>query len=69
MDGPKKSAKFGLMCKGKYISVAAVLNTQTKFSKLTVGKHVVTAKQRKSSHYSLFPLSITLNDLAPLTKV
>ena len=69
MDGPKKSAKFGLMCKGKYISVAAVLNTHTKFSKLSVGKNVAILKQRNSSQYSLFPLFIALNDLAPLTRV
>ena len=44
MDGPKKSAKFGLLLKGKYIGVSALLNFKTKFAKLSVGKHVVTAK-------------------------
>ena len=48
MDGPKKSAKFGLMRKGEYIGVSVVLNTQSKFAKLAVGKQVVTAKQRNS---------------------
>ena len=50
MDGPKKTAKFGLLRKGKYTGVTVVLNTHTKFSKLTVGKHVVTAKQRNSGY-------------------
>ena len=44
MDGPKKSAKFGLMLKGEYIGVSVVMNNQTKFCKLAVGKQVVTAK-------------------------
>ena len=44
MNGVKKSAKFGLLIKGKYIGGSVLLNTQTKFSKLTVGKYVVTAK-------------------------
>ena len=44
MNGPKKSAKFGLMLKGEYIGVSVALNTQTKFAKLAVGKQVVTAK-------------------------
>ena len=42
MDGPKKTAKFGLLLKGQYIGVSVVLNTHTKFAKLAVGKHVVT---------------------------
>ena len=44
MNGPKKSAKFGLLLKGQYIGVTALLNFHTKFAKLSVGKHVVTAK-------------------------
>ena len=44
MAGPKKSAKFALLRKGEQISVSVLLNTHTKFSKLAVGKHVVTAK-------------------------
>ena len=68
MDGPKKTAKFGLLRKGKYTGVTVVLNTHTKFSKLTVGKHVVTAKQRNSG-YQLFPLTVALNGLDPLSKV
>ena len=41
----------------------------TKFSKLQVGKHVVTTKQRDSSEEPLFPLSIALSGLSPLEKV
>ena len=33
MDGPKKSAKFGLLRKGDYIGVSVVHNTLTKFNK------------------------------------
>ena len=49
MDGPIKSAKFGLLLKGEYINVSTVLNTLTKFAKLVVGKDVVSAKQRNNS--------------------
>ena len=45
MDGPKKQAKFGLLRKGEYIGVSVVLNMKTMFAKLSVGKHVVSAKQ------------------------
>ena len=41
----------------------------TKFAKLSVGKHVVTAKQRSGSNDSYFPLAIALSDLSPLTKM
>ena len=41
----------------------------TKFSKLTVGKHVVTAKSKDNSGSQLFPLVIALNGMPPLTKV
>ena len=34
MDGPKKTAKFGLLLKGDYIGASVVLNTLSKFSKL-----------------------------------
>ena len=68
MDGPKKSAKFGLMRKGEYIGVSVVLNTQSKFAKLAVGKHVVTAKQRHSGD-KIFPLSVAVRDKSPLEKV
>ena len=44
MHGPNKSAKFGLLRKGDYIGVSVVFNTRTNFGRLTVGKHVVTAK-------------------------
>ena len=69
MSGPKKSAKFGLLRRGEYIGVSVLLNTHSKFAKLAVGKNVVTAKQRNDSGYSLFPLTIALNSLDPLTKV
>ena len=68
MDGPKKSAKFGLLRKGNYIGVSVVLNTHTKFGKLAVGKNVVTAKQRYAGDH-IFPLAVALNNLFPLTKV
>ena len=44
MDGPKKTAKFGLLRRGEYIGVSVLLNLLTKFGKLSVGKHVVSAK-------------------------
>ena len=69
MNGPKKSAKFGLLRRGEYIGVSVLLNTHTKFGKLAVGKNVVTAKQKNSSGDPLFPLAIALNDLYPITKV
>ena len=49
VDGPMKSAKFGLLRKGEYIGVSAILNMNSKFAKLSVGKNVVTAKQRHNS--------------------
>ena len=69
MSGAKKSAKFGLLRRGEYIGVSVLLNTHSKFAKLAVGKHVVTAKQRNSSVEWGFPLTIALNGLDPLTKV
>ena len=68
MNGPKKSARFGLMLKGEYIGVSVVLNTQSKFAKLTVGKHVVTAKQRRSGE-KMFPLAVAVRDKGSLQKV
>ena len=68
MNGAKKSAKFGLMRKGEYIGVSIVLNTQSKFAKLAVGKHVVTAKQRQSKD-KIFPLAVAVRDKSPLEKV
>ena len=68
MAGPKKSARFGLLRKGQYIGVTAVFNMHTKFAKLQVGKHVVSAKLRHSQD-PVFPLAIALINLAPLTKV
>ena len=69
MDGLKKSAKFGFMRSGEYIGASVLLNSHTKFSKLQVGKHVITAKQRSNPGNSLFPLSIALSGLHPLSKV
>ena len=68
MDGPKKSAKFGLMRKGEYTGVSVALNTQSKFAKLAVGKQVVTAKQRHSGD-KIFPLVVAVSGKAPITKV
>ena len=45
------------------------MNRHTKFAKLSVGKHVVTAKQRQGSQEPLLPLSIAINDLPPISKV
>ena len=69
LDGPLKSAKFGLLRKGEYIGVTVVLNMHTKFAKLSVGKNIVTAKQRHNSQEPLLPLLITLSDLSPISKV
>ena len=69
MDGLIKSAKFGLLLTGKYIGVSIVLNMHTKFAKLSVGKHVVSAKQSKNLQEQLLPLAIALSGLLPLTKV
>ena len=68
MDGPKKSAKFGLLRKGDYIGVSVVYNTLTKFAKLAVGKHVVTAKQRHTGDL-IFPLIVAPSGLNPISKV
>ena len=56
------------MRKGEYIGVSVVLNNHTKFSKLSVGKYVITANKRNTGD-QLFPLSVAINGLAPLTKV
>ena len=69
MNGPKKSAKFGLLLKGEYIGVSAILNFHTKFAKLSVGKHVVTAKQRQGSQDPLLPLCIGVSGHNPISKV
>ena len=64
-----RTAKFSLLRRGEQIGVFIVLNTFTKSSKLAVGKHVVSAKQRRCSTESLFPLTMALIGLSPLTKV
>ena len=69
MHGAKKSVKFGLMRRGEYIGVSVLLNTITKFAKLQVGKHFITAKQRSSHGNPLFPLTLALSGLHPLAKV
>ena len=48
--------------------MSVVLNTLTKFAKLAVGKHVVTAKQ-KNPKDPVFPLAVALSGLPPLSKV
>ena len=69
MEGLKKTAKFGFMRRGEYISASVLLNMHTKFAKLQVGKNFVTANKRHNPGYSLFPLAIALSGLHPLTKV
>ena len=66
MNGPKKVASFPLIRNGELIPVDVMLNEQTNFSKLRVGKQVVKSKSRKGSKNSLFPLIIAVGDLAPL---
>ena len=44
-------------------------NIQTSFAKLQVGKHVVSAKLTNSSRDPLFPLTLELSDLPPLTTI
>ena len=66
MNGPKKTAKFGLLCKGEYVGVSALVNMHTKFAKLSVGKHVATAKQRKGSQDPFLPLVIAINGKPPI---
>ena len=56
------------MRRGEYVGVSVVHNSLTKFAKLAVGKHVVTAKQRHSGD-QLFPLIVALSSLAPISKV
>ena len=68
MDGPKKSANFCLLRKGENIAVSVTFNTHTKFVKLAVGKHVVTAKQRKPGD-QLFPLTVAPGSLQSISKV
>ena len=68
MQGQKRTAKFGLLRRGEYISVCVLFNMLTKFGKLSVGKHVVSAKQRSTGE-PIFPLTIALSGLHPLTKV
>ena len=69
MDGNKKIGQYPILLNGEYISISVQMNTLTKFSKLQVGKYVVTAKERKGSNEKMFPLIITCGDLTPLTKV
>ena len=68
MDGPKKSANFSLLRNGENNNVSVSLNTHTKFAKLSVGKHVATAKQRKPGD-QLFPLTVAPGGMHPISKV
>ena len=61
-------AKFGLLRRGEYIGVSVLLNMITKFGKLSVGKHVVSARQRSPGE-PIFPLTIALSGLHPLSKI
>ena len=63
-----RTAKFGLFIKGQQIGVSVLYNTLTKFGKLAVGKHLVTAKQQNTGDV-LFPLIVVVSGLSPLTKV
>ena len=56
------------MRRGKYIGVSVLLNMLTKFGKLSVGKHIVSVKQRSPGD-PIFPLAIALSGLHPLVKV
>ena len=56
------------MRRGEYIGVSILLNLITKFGKLSIGKHVVSVKQRSPGD-PIFPLAIALSGLHPLTKV
>ena len=49
--------------------MSVVWNTHTKFAKLQVGKHVVSARQQNNSQVQLFPLVIALSGLSPISKV
>ena len=69
MNGQKKYASNPLLRNGELIPVTVQLNQLTKFSKLQVGKNIVTAKQRHGSQNPLFPHSIAVSGLRPLQKV
>ena len=69
MNGAKRTSKFGFLRRGEYIGASVLFNTVTKFAKLQVGKHVVTARQRSNPGDQLFPLAIALSGLHPLSKV
>ena len=69
MDGPIKSANFYILRKGEPTRVSVTYNTHTKFAKLCVGKHVVSAKQQKGSKDLPFPLALAVVGLSPLVKV
>ena len=70
MNGIKKTGYYPLILDGEELPISVMLNERTQFSKLQVGKHVVTARQPKGiTKVKLFPLSIALNGLAPLSKI
>ena len=69
INGQIKRGYFPLLLNGELIPVSVQLNQMSKFAKLQVGKQIVTAKQRKGAQNPLFPLSIAVSGLEPLTKV
>ena len=69
MDGAIKSANFYLLRNGEPTRVSVTFNTHTKFAKLCVGKHVVSAKQQKGSKDLPFPLALAIVGLSHLRKV
>ena len=49
--------------------MSVTFNTHTKFAKLCVGKHVVSAKQQQGSKDLPFPLALAIVGLSPIEKV
>ena len=62
----KRHGYYPLLRNGELIPVTVLLNEQTKFSKLQVGKQIVTARQRQGSENFLYPQSIAVIGKAPL---
>ena len=69
MSGIKKHGYYPLLRNGELIPVTVLLNKQTNFAKLQVGKQIITARQKQGSQKSFFPQSIAVVGLAPLEKV
>ena len=66
MNGPTKSANFSLLRKGEPTRVSLTYNTHSKFAKLSVGKHLISAKQQLGSKVLPFPLALALAGLIPI---